>query len=292
MGCSKRGQISAAEHLSPARRGHPPRGRSSRKGAVPLMGNSKAGRYGRSMFDHVAIHVADLTASERFYRTVLAALGIEPTHVAAGRLEWDDLHVVAASATNPPTRHLHVAFVAPSRKQVDEFWHAGVDAGYEDDGAPGERPQYTPGYYGAFLRDPDGNSAEAVRHDFVRSESHIDHLWIRVRDLDATSRFYVATMRHTGLCEGRRWSQGRQFRGASATFSLVADGAPATEHLRFAFPAPNRQIVENFHREAVATGYEDAGTPSEKGEHEAPGYAAAVLDPSGTRVESVFRPSH
>ena len=130
--------------------------------------------------------------------------------------------MLAASATNPPTRHLHVAFVAPSRKQVDEFWHGGVDAGYEDDGSPGERPQYTPNYYGAFLRDPDGNSAEAVRHDFVRSGGHIDHLWIRVRDLDAASGFYAATMRHTGLREGRRWAQGRQFRGTSATFSTLS----------------------------------------------------------------------
>jgi catechol 2,3-dioxygenase-like lactoylglutathione lyase family enzyme len=241
------------------------------------------------MFDHVAIHVADLAASERFYRTVLGALGIEPTHVAADKVEWDDFHMLAASATNPPTRHLHVAFVAPSRKQVDEFWHGGVGAGYEDDGLPGERPQYTPSYYGAFLRDPDGNSAEAVRHDFVRSGGRIDHLWIRVRDLDATSAFYVATMRHTSLHEGRRWARGRQFRGASATFSLVADGAPATEHLRFAFPAPDRQTVDNFHRDAIAIGCEDAGAPGEQVGHGAQGYAAAVLDPNGTRVESVLR---
>jgi catechol 2,3-dioxygenase-like lactoylglutathione lyase family enzyme len=144
-----------------------------------------ARRYAHSMFDHVAIHVADLATSERFYRTVLPTLGIEPTHVADGRIEWNDLHLVAASAVNPPTRHLHVGFLAPSRERVDEFWRAGTDAGYQDDGPPGERPHYTPSYYGAFLRDPDGNSAEAVRQEFVRGGGHIDHLWIRVRDLDA-----------------------------------------------------------------------------------------------------------
>jgi catechol 2,3-dioxygenase-like lactoylglutathione lyase family enzyme len=241
------------------------------------------------MFDHVAIHVVDLAASERFYRTVLAALGIESTHVAADRIEWDDFHVVAATSTNPATRHLHVGFVAPSREQVDEFWRVGIDAGYEDDGPPGDRPQYTPNYYGAFLRDPDGNSAEAVRHDFVAERGHIDHLWIRVRDLDATSGFYVATMRHTGLSEGRRWPQGRQFRGASATFSLVADGGPVTEHLQVAFPAPNPQAVDDFHWDAIAIGCKDAGVPGERFGPGGYSFAAAVLDPSGTRVESVFR---
>jgi hypothetical protein len=50
------------------------------------------------MFDHVAIHVADLATSERFCRTVLPTLGIEPTHVADGRIEWNDLHLVSFSA--------------------------------------------------------------------------------------------------------------------------------------------------------------------------------------------------
>lgn len=240
------------------------------------------------MFDHVAIHVTDLTASERFYRTVLAALGIESTQEADSRIEWDDFHLAAASSANPPTRHLHIAFVAPSRKQVDEFWRVGVDAGYEDDGPPGERPQYTPNYYGAFLRDPDGNSVEGVRHDFVRGGGNIDHLWIRVRDLGAASAFYAATMRHTGLREGRRWPQGRQFRGASATFSLVADGGPATEHLQLGFPAPSRQAVDDFHRDAIAIGGQDAGAPGELGDGTR-GYAAAVVDSDGTRVESAFR---
>ena len=54
--------------------------------------------------------------------------------------------------------------MTPSRAHVDEFWRAGTEAGYRDDGAPGPRPQYSPDYYGGFLLDPDGNSAEAVHH--------------------------------------------------------------------------------------------------------------------------------
>ncbi|HEY2398459.1 MAG TPA: VOC family protein [Solirubrobacteraceae bacterium] len=239
------------------------------------------------MFDHVTIRAADMVASERFYRTVLEPLGIDPSHASPAIVEWDDFSILPAGASHPPTRRLHVAFVAQSREQVDYFWHAGVEAGHPDDGAPGERPQYRPDYYGAFLRDPDGNSAEAVHHGDTRRGGHIDHLWIRVRELNAAERFYTLIARHTGLREGRRWDQGRQFRGAWATFSLVQDGTPPTEHLHIAFPAPDRQTVEEFHASALAAGYTSNGEPAERPEYHAGYYCAYVLDPDGTNVESV-----
>jgi catechol 2,3-dioxygenase-like lactoylglutathione lyase family enzyme len=241
------------------------------------------------MFDHVAIRVADFPASERFYRTTLEQLGIEPTHAGVNRIEWSDFSIVAADGEHPATRHLHVAFVSPTREHVDAFWHAGLSAGAADDGRPGERPRYTEGYYGAFLRDPDANSAEAVIHNDVRRGGHIDHLWIRVRDLHSATAFYDTVTRHTGLREGRRWPQGRQYRGAWATFSLVADGAPPTENLHLAFPAPDPRTVQDFHRAATAAGYLDNGIPANR-PHRDPGcYSAYVLDPDGTNVESVFR---
>lgn len=241
------------------------------------------------MFDQVTIRVADYRASERFYRTTLGALGIDSTGGSADGTEWDDFVVAPADATDPPTRNLHVAFVAPSRDHVDEFWRAGIASGYEDDGAPGERFEYTPGYYGAFLRDPDGNSAEAVHHLDLRRGGHIDHLWIGVRDLDAAVAFYTTIMRCIGLREGRRWEAGRQFRGAWATFSLVADGRPVTEHLRLAFPAPDRQAVDDLHATATKAGYDEGFPPGWTSLHSR--YTAAVLDPNGTKVESVFRES-
>lgn len=239
------------------------------------------------MFDHVTIRAADRGESERFYRTTLGALEVEPSDVGADKVEWDDFWIVATDSAHPPTANLHIAFVAPSRDHVDEFWHVGRAAGYEDDGAPGERPQYTLGYYGAFLRDPDGNSAEAVHHTDVRRGGHIDHLWIRVRDLKATYAFYATVARHTGLREGRRWDEGRQFRGAWATFSLVADGAPSTENLHMAFLAPDPQTVEDFHRAATLVGPGDSAVPAER-PHGPDCRIASVLDPSGTSVESVF----
>ena len=200
------------------------------------------------MFDHVSIRVADRSASEHFYRTTLNVLGIEPTHAGTDLVEWEDFSLLAADEEHPPTRHLHVAFVAPTREHVMAFWRAGLKAGAKDDGEPGERPQYKPDYYGAFLRDPDGNSVEAVHHADARRGGHIDHLWLRVGDLAAAEAFYTTIARHTGLREGRRWDWGVQLRGAWATFSLVCDGTAVTEGLRMVFPAPDRETVRGAPR--------------------------------------------
>ena len=117
------------------------------------------------VFDHVAIAVSDLAASERFYRTVLSVLGIEPSHADAELVEWDDWDIGPTDREHPVTRGLHVGFRAPDRARVDAFWQAGVDAGDRDDGAPGERAVYHPGYYGAFVLDPDGHNVEVVNHN-------------------------------------------------------------------------------------------------------------------------------
>src|SRR5829696_6610762 len=138
--------------------------------AVDCMHATIAGWRGRGegslgrVFDHVAIAVSDLAASERFYRTVLSVLGAEPSSAGAELVEWDDWDIGATDREHPVTRGLHVGFRAPSREAVDAFWQAGIDAGYRDDGPPGPRTIYGSDYYGGFLLDPDGNSAEAV-HD-------------------------------------------------------------------------------------------------------------------------------
>jgi catechol 2,3-dioxygenase-like lactoylglutathione lyase family enzyme len=138
----------------------------------------------------VTIRASDRAASETFYATVLQTLGIELTHSGELGPEWGDFALAAASAEKPVTRRLHIGFAAPSRAHVDEFWQAGTAAGYPDDGAPGLRPEYSDDYYGAFLLDPDGNSAEAVHHGSLRNGAIVDHLWIRVTDLEASTRFY------------------------------------------------------------------------------------------------------
>jgi catechol 2,3-dioxygenase-like lactoylglutathione lyase family enzyme len=243
------------------------------------------------MFAHVTIRASDRAASERFYRAALEALEIEPTHLQRDLAAWDDFAILAADGEHPPTRHLHIAFVAPTREHVRAFWHAGLSAGGQDDGEPGQRSLYRPDYYGAFLRDPDGNSAEAVVHGDTRRGGNIDHLWIGVEDVDSASRFYAAMARHTGLREGRVWEGGRQLRGAWATMSLVADGRPATESLHIAFPAPDARTVERFYAAAIAAGYRDNGAPGGRPHYGSGYYSAYVLDPDGTNVESVFHGS-
>jgi hypothetical protein len=78
-------------------------------------------------------------ASERFYRTVLSVLGVEPSHADAELVEWEDWAMGPTDREHPVTRGLHVGFRARDRAQVDAFWQAGIDAGYRDDGAPGPR---------------------------------------------------------------------------------------------------------------------------------------------------------
>jgi catechol 2,3-dioxygenase-like lactoylglutathione lyase family enzyme len=241
------------------------------------------------MFAHVTIRASDRPASERFYRTVLGALAIEPTHDEPAIVAWDDFALLAAEPGHSPTRRLHVAFVAQSRADVDRFWETGREAGYESAGEPGERPQYKPDYYGAFLLDPDGNSAEAVHHGDTRGGGHLDHLWIGVRELEASLAFYATIARFTGLRLGGRFDAGAQIRGAWATFALIDDGRLPTEALHLAFPAPDRGGVEAFHRAATAAGYRDNGSPGERPQYGAGYYAAFVLDPDGTNVELVHR---
>ena len=155
------------------------------------------------MLDHVTIRASDRAASEAFYATVLQTLGIEQTHSGELGPEWNDFSLAPASAERPVTRRLHIGFAAPSRAHVDEFWQAGTAAGYRDDGAPGLRPEYSDDYYGAFLLDPDGNSAEAVHHGSLREGAIVDHLWIRVTDLEASTRFYETVAPAAGFHIGR-----------------------------------------------------------------------------------------
>jgi catechol 2,3-dioxygenase-like lactoylglutathione lyase family enzyme len=125
----------------------------------------------------------------------------------------------------------------------------------------------------------------------VRPGAVVDHLWIRVRDLDASTAFYEALAGCTGLRRGTREAGRRQFRGAWGTFSLLADGQPVTENLHLAFPAPNRRTVDAFHATALAAGYRSNGEPGERPHDGAGYYAAYVIDPDGHNIESVCRAS-
>jgi catechol 2,3-dioxygenase-like lactoylglutathione lyase family enzyme len=238
------------------------------------------------VFDHVTIRASNRPAAQRFYETVLCTLGIERTYDGEAFAEWNDFSLAAADDDNPPTRRLHIGFGAPSRGHVDAFWLAGTDAGYESDGEPGPRPQYSDDYYGAFLLDPDGNSVEAVHHGSLRNGGNVDHLWIRVSDVQASTRFYETVGPAAGFRVGSESAERTQFACVSGSFSVVAGEQP-TEHVHLAFGAGDNETVDRFHREATAAGYRDNGAPGERAVYHEGYYAAFVLDPDGNNVEVV-----
>jgi catechol 2,3-dioxygenase-like lactoylglutathione lyase family enzyme len=244
------------------------------------------------VFDHVTIRVADREASRRFYDTVLAPLGHERRPIGEIFDEWGDYSIAQAGAaqegSTPATAGLHVAFTTTSREEVDAFWQAGVDAGYESDGDPGLRPIYHDDYYGAFLLDPDGNSVEAVFHGQPREAgSSIDHLWLRVSDLDRATAFWDAVAPQLGLGVRRSDRAPRvHVEKADRSFALLAGDRP-TSNLHVAFPAPDDETVRAFHQTAIDAGYRDNGAPGERPIYHPGYYGAFVLDPDGNNIEAV-----
>jgi catechol 2,3-dioxygenase-like lactoylglutathione lyase family enzyme len=241
------------------------------------------------VFDHVTIRVPDLAAAQRFYELAFDAIDFRGTPaVGENFLEWNDFSIAQATSDAPPTRGLHIAFVARSRGHVDAFWDALTGAGYQDDGPPGPRPQYSKTYYGAFVLDPgSNNSIEAVHHNNVRTDGGaIDHLWIRVAHVGAARRFYETIAAQAGIRLKHDSPERVQFAGDSGSFSLV-DGTP-TEYVHLAFRAPDHATVDEFHRVATQAGYTDNGAPGERPIYHPGYYGAYVLDPNGHNVEAVF----
>jgi catechol 2,3-dioxygenase-like lactoylglutathione lyase family enzyme len=118
------------------------------------------------LIDHIQLVVKDLDASRRFYGALADVLGVPVVDAGQGFF-WMDEFVVSSTdspaAQGKPTGRQHIAFQAKDRATVDAFHKAGLAGGGKDNGAPGKRP-YHPGYYAAFLLDPDGNNIEAVYH--------------------------------------------------------------------------------------------------------------------------------
>jgi catechol 2,3-dioxygenase-like lactoylglutathione lyase family enzyme len=121
------------------------------------------------MFDHVKFGVRDFAASKAFYLQALAPLGVVvvgegvPTYGIELGLKGDASLCLFQTAQQPAP--LHIAFKAESRRQVDAFHRAALEAGGSDNGPPGLRPHYHANYYAAFVIDPDGHNIEAVCHD-------------------------------------------------------------------------------------------------------------------------------
>jgi catechol 2,3-dioxygenase-like lactoylglutathione lyase family enzyme len=117
------------------------------------------------VLDHVGLAVADLAAARAFYAAALEPLGFGvvmefPGVIALGLPQQPELWMHQGAPSAP----VHVALHATDRARVDAFHAAALAAGGTDNGAPGLRPQYHPGYYAAYVKDADGNNIEAVHH--------------------------------------------------------------------------------------------------------------------------------
>ena len=121
---------------------------------------------GENRVGHLWIRVRDLAESRLFYETVAPVVGLRVADGNASRFYVKgETRLFALVQDEPVTENVHLAFPAPDRATVEAFHRAAVEAGFRDNGAPGERSRYHPGYYGAFVLDPDGNNIEAVFHD-------------------------------------------------------------------------------------------------------------------------------
>jgi catechol 2,3-dioxygenase-like lactoylglutathione lyase family enzyme len=118
------------------------------------------------LIDHLQLVVEDLAASKRFYTAVFNVLEI-PLGGEAEDYFWADEFFVSSkgseAAQGKVTGRVHVAFQGKNREVVERFYNAALAAGGRDNGPPGERP-YHPGYFAAFVIDPDGNNVEVVYH--------------------------------------------------------------------------------------------------------------------------------
>jgi catechol 2,3-dioxygenase-like lactoylglutathione lyase family enzyme len=234
-----------------------------------------------AVFDHVDITVSDLAASRAFYHE---ALGL-PT-VEGEWIEWGDFGVQPVDEQHALTRNLHIAFGAATRDDVDAWWNRLTEAGYRSDGEPGERPQYSASYYGAFVLDPDGNSVESVHHE-TSVAGQIDHLWLRTRDVAGAKRFYETVAPIVGIRLAHDAPDRVQFAFDPGSFSFVA-GDESTTNVHLAFGVADLATVEAFHAAATAAGYRDNGGPGERPQYHPGYYGAFVLDPDGHNVEAVF----
>ena len=119
------------------------------------------------MFDHVVFGVSDYAASKAFYLQALAPLGAAVVLEGPLGLEIsaDGKTSLCIGPSDEKPAHLHLAFRAENRQQVEAFYRAALAAGGKDNGAPGLRPEYHANFYAAFVIGPDGHNIEAVCHE-------------------------------------------------------------------------------------------------------------------------------
>jgi catechol 2,3-dioxygenase-like lactoylglutathione lyase family enzyme len=238
------------------------------------------------MFDHITLRVPDLAAASSAFTAVLDELEIEPTTITPSFSVWGNFALTQTDENHPIARRVHVAFIAPGPAHVDRFWRVGVDAGFVDDGPAGPRLDYAEDYYAADLTDLAGNSFEAVHRGGERPRGNIDHVGIRVNDVEASTAFYSTISVGAGLAIRRQTAERASFSISTSDGSLLLIVGEPAENVHVAFSGDDDD-VRRFHADAVAAGYRSNGEPGERPRYHAGYYAAYVLDPDGNNIEVV-----
>jgi catechol 2,3-dioxygenase-like lactoylglutathione lyase family enzyme len=158
--------------------------------------------------------------------------------------------------------------------------------GFTDDGPAGSRRVYADDYYAAFLKDPDGNSFEAVHRDGARPRGNIDHVAIRVDNVETATAFYSTIGVAAGLTIRRQAADSAMFSVGESGGSLLLFAGRPTQNIHLAFSGQDAS-VRRFHADATAAGYRSNGEPGERPRYHAGYYAAFVLDPDGNNIEVV-----
>jgi catechol 2,3-dioxygenase-like lactoylglutathione lyase family enzyme len=238
------------------------------------------------MFDHITLRVADLAAASSAFAAALDELEIEQTTTTPSFSVWGNFALTQTDEEHPIARRVHIAFIAPTSAHVDRFWRAGIDAGFADDGPAGPRPDYADDYYAAFLKDGAGNSFEAVHRDGERPAGNIDHVAIRVSDVEASTAFYSTISAAAGLTVRRQSSDRAAFSVGASDGTLLITAGESTENVHIAFSGEDDD-VRRFHADATTAGYRSNGEPGERPRYHDGYYAAYMLDPDGNNIEVV-----
>lgn len=257
------------------------------------------------MFTHFVFGCDDPARAVPFYAAVLPLLGFAPRH---GRDGLAFAHkgglpqvVIAPPADGRPFRRgngYHVAFHAADEEAVRRFHAAALAAGGSDEGGPGLRAHYASDYFAAYVRDPDGNKLQAVTYLEGREAGpggdSVSHVTYGCADPPTAGAFYeplLATLGLTRLAAEETEGEDRAYGHGGCRLPIVFpqhtfDGHPAAPpHGSYAvLAAPDRQVVEAFHRAGLRLGGRELAAPGPSADGGPAGFGAGIADPIGNPV--------
>ena len=265
------------------------------------------------MFSHFTLGANDLKRSRRFYDAVMSSLGQtliqaapEEGYLMYGPPDQGYPHLFICSPFDglPATwsNGFHIAFNAADTAMVDRFHATALAEGGYDEGAPGLRPHYAADYYGAYVRDPDGNKLQTVCYSEGRRAGNtgdsLSHITIGLANLEREHAFCTAVLAPLGVVELPEEGDAESAGFGLAGFDLpmlylqpAFDGRPVTwgNGCHTALAAPSRMAVDRFHAAGLERGGVCEGAPGLRPHYSANYYAAYLRDPVGNKLQAVCR---